>query len=175
MLRNALLLAQRDALDVDLDLVGVFERLRIVAVDVGRSAMSSFCSSVFSRSMAVSASALNASCSCTCITSCVPPLRSSPRWMFFFQLAISSAFDFGNADNAVDADQDHRDDDDGLNLDVAIHGLIPSVGLVASDRVTLLHAFFSSVTRARHRAARHLDLDVVRLDAQYQRIIIVDR
>src|ERR1700683_2840517 len=89
-------------------------------------------------------------------------------------------FGLGNPDDAVQAYQDDRDDDGGLDLDVSIHRLSTGSLTVAAREAVLSRARQQAVScflflthQTRHGAARHLQLYVVGLYPQYQRIILI--
>ena len=85
-------------------------------------AMLCFVRSSFRRSMVWSASALTASCTWTSSTRWLPPFRSSPSRMLFFEVLHQLGLRLGEADDAENAQQDRRNNDHGPRRQILLHG-----------------------------------------------------
>src|SRR5579862_3077485 len=132
--------------------------------------MDCLCMSSFMRSMAPSASVLRASCTCTCSTMWLPPLRSSPSRMLWLKLSTRASFDFGKPIMP--------------KMQTRIVTTITTVLPVTFFRMRIVPCFCKLLsyclflTVARHlvgnRAAGHLQLDIVGLHAQDHRVVIAN-
>src|SRR5450755_1283146 len=125
--------------------------------------------SSFIRSMAPSASVLMASCTCTCNTRWLPPLRSSPSRMLWETLSTRASFDFGKPMMP--------------NTQTRIVTIMTMVLPVTFFRMRIVpccvnyfptYLLLHFAHEVGDRAPGHLQLDVVGLHPQHQSIVVAD-
>ncbi len=132
-------LVARNSFDVDLDLVGVFQRRRIVPRDVAGGADAVFLKLLLQAFDGVVRESLEGVLELDLHHQLRAAAQIEPEMDVLFPVGDQLVFRFGNSDDAVQAYQDDRDDDGGFDLEVAIHMLSIFCGTPSR--------FFSSVTK----------------------------
>jgi len=114
----------RNSLDVDLDLVGVLQRRRIIAREIAGSGDGVFLKLHLQAVNGVVREGLEGILELDLHDQLGAAAQIEPEMDVLVPVGDQLVLGLGNSNDAVQAYQNDRDDDSGLDLDVAIHMLI---------------------------------------------------